>query len=1114
MTAIPLPHYEGYTVDVLKNAPHVGPNNTRRIIRILVAVVLALSGIIATGFGSPARAGWIDDGVKSVFCTSVFTNSTADALWGTPMTVRGKDLSKYPMTAYEKYGVSGLGYTVWVGPDSADDLKTNGTSAKQLTGLAGGEGNTGGLTDWKQSKDDAFFNYDETCGDPTNAAWSTGANALTLVTAGVVYVTGFTFQVAYESSSSILGAMQQGTGGNDGVLPKLVSTLTDSLYLEFFNIMVMLAAIWMGYKGLVKRQSTEMAQGAVWMFGAAIVGMFMLANPLMVSNAVNTAVMTVSEAGVSAIATPSTKALTGSDSDGLCYTNVAGNGADAKGDALKTSTRGIVRGMQCSLWESFLYTPWTQGQFGHLEGDTAPNGVNYIVGTTGQPGQYGVLAKETPALKDAALPKTISMGGRDIPANWARLQLDSKVSHRLDEGDSAKLTLKQGRTMLEIASSQTMRSNPNIAWTGKTSINRVFLSILALVSALGAGVMVMVLSMEMIILQIGLILLALLLPVFALVGVHPGFGRRVALRYFNTIGELTVRRIVLSSLLAVMVTVYAVVLRTATTMSWMVAMVMVVAVSIAGIAYKNKVMGMFEGAMNVGGVGAANLRGVNAMTDRSLLYAAKQGKRGAKQAARPVNAVGRGVLAVGAGAGTALVSNAMRQESSIDTAKMGGGAGTRPKRSEVESETPTNKGSSAYVPKQRDADGPQGTPVVKGEGNRGSEGGSGARVDIQKHSEREPHIEDAHAPVMARVDAQSPTNPLPEVRRDEAVNSAPQTTVQGAVVTPVAMDAVTTAPEVRRDGSAPVSDKTVVSTPEASSKDGQTATPRMDGLPELHPEQPQGAQLGGAASQRPAGLPELHPEHDGMFEDVPVRQLHEGGRAGSLPTWTALVTDAQDTPEQLASPRVQKVAPEQSKAVDSDAETPVAQQRPATDSIQGVPQRTSEAAQGTAGEQQVHTTSRVVPVAQKATQQVSRERQTTAGDVGSPEQHAQGNTAAETASTTSPQAPVRPSGEAFRARAEKVVGPAPVKPGAARRAWGDFAAGAQGSRGKGLKVVSRSVQQRKRDVAREQRALSSWEWQVGKVQSELRSAWNAEDPTTYPDALPEKPEDDGETRKK
>ena len=971
------------------------------------------------------------------------------------------------------------------------------------------------MTDWKQSKDDAFFNYDETCGDPTNAAWSTGANALTLVTAGVVYVAGFTFQVAYESSSSILGAMQEGTGADDGALPKLVSTLTDSLYLEFFNIMVMLAAIWMGYKGLVKRQSTEMAQGAVWMFGAAIVGMFMLANPLMVSNAVNTAVMTVSEAGVSAIATSSTKALTGNDSDGLCYTNVAGNGADAKGDALKTSTRGIVRGMQCSLWESFLYTPWTQGQFGHLEGETAPNGVNYIVGSTGQPGQYGSLAKETPALKDAALPKTISMGGRDIPANWARLQLDSKVSHRLDEGDSAKLTLKQGRTMLEIASSQTMRSNPNIAWTGKTSINRVFLSILALVSALGAGAMVMVLSMEMIILQIGLILLALLLPVFALVGVHPGFGRRVALRYFNTIGELTLRRIVLSILLAVMVTVYAVVLRTAS-MSWMVAMIMVVAVSIAGIAYKNKVMGMFEGAMNVGGVGAANLRGVNAMTDRSLLYAAKQGKRGAKQAARPVNAVGRGVLAVGAGAGTALVSNAMRQESSIDTAKMGGGAGSRPKRNEVEFETPTNNSSSANVPKQRDADGPQGTPVVKREGHRGSEGGSGARVDIQKHSEREPHIEDAHAPVMARVDAQSATNPLPEVRRDETVDSAPQTTVQGTgeKVTPGTVDTVTTAPEVRRDGSTPVSDKTVVSIPEASSKDGQTATPRMDGL--RRPERPQGAQLGGVASQRPAGLPELHPEHDGMGEDVPVRQLHVGGRARSLPTWTELATDAQDTPEQLASPRVQKVAPEQSKAVDSDAKNPVAQKRPAMDNIQGVPQRTSEAAQGTAGEQEVHTTSRVIPPAQKATQAPSHERQTTAGDVGSPEQHTQGNTAAETASATTPQAPpVRPSGEAFRARAERVVGPPPVKPSAARRAWGDFVAGAQGSRGKGLKVVSRSVQQRKRDVAREQRALNSWEWQVGKVQSELRSAWNAEDPTTYPDALPEKPEEeDGETRKK
>lgn len=669
-----------YTAEVF-DSPHLPARRTpsrgyhlftRAVTTLLLGLMLVATALLATP--APAKAGWIDDAVRSAICSSVYFNRDADVPSGLPNTTNGMPkesegahagVKGYNITAYEKYGTSGLGWTVWVGPDEAGEMKDEGEmGGRQLVALAGGKDS---LNAWAKMRDKprdqaTFFNADQSCGDWLNMGWTTGANMIMALNGSIVWLTGFVFQVATETASSVIHDL-------DETIEEVVKTLTGALYFELFEVMVVLAALWMGYVGLIKRRSTEMAQDALWMFGAAFLGGLMLANPMAVSNAVNGTVATVSQSTMTTIASAGVGPL--SEGNSLCEVNNAGNSFAPEGEEKpNAATRGTARTVQCSLWSSFLYTPWVMGQFGHAAGDAAENGQNYVNPSGEQPGDYGHLAKQTPVLDDADIPSKIRLGDREVDSNWALLQLDSRVSY---PGSDTKT---QGKQMMHIASAQTFIGKdgfePNRAWTGQSSINRVVLAVLSFVGLIGTALMIVILSMEIIILQIGLVILALLAPIFALVAVHPGMGRRIALTYINTVVELALRRIVLSLMLGVMLAFYAAVMLVSLKTEWIVSIIMMVAVSVGAIMYKGKILDMFSGAVNMGGAGRMNL-GDN-ITDAALGQAKRHGGNASHVAHGA--AVGAGTAAVSFGAGAAL--GAIGRATSGEGSFIGGTRSPRP----------------------------------------------------------------------------------------------------------------------------------------------------------------------------------------------------------------------------------------------------------------------------------------------------------------------------------------------------------------------------------------------------------------------------------------------------
>ena len=152
-----------YTVDVVGgSSPTPAPRGRKRITQalsaLLIAMFLAMAGLLTSG--SSANAAWIDGAVRGVLCSNVYFNTDPDAPWGGPNTTKGmpKDTSEshgavkgYEITAYEKYGVSGTNWTVWAGPDNADEMKNEGDmGGRQLVTLAGGDNK---LDSWASMKD-------------------------------------------------------------------------------------------------------------------------------------------------------------------------------------------------------------------------------------------------------------------------------------------------------------------------------------------------------------------------------------------------------------------------------------------------------------------------------------------------------------------------------------------------------------------------------------------------------------------------------------------------------------------------------------------------------------------------------------------------------------------------------------------------------------------------------------------------------------------------------------------------------------------------------------------------------------------------------------------------
>lgn len=367
--------------------------------------------------------------------------------------------------------------------------------------------------------------FDGTCLPAAKSAGNVAANAfwgIDKMIAGLGLAI-FSFSMGIDAFDPFLGIVKCVISGCErvqGDATRGSGGLVDGLFLEYLIPIVMLGALWMGWKGVIKRSGTEAVQGAVWMVLAAGASIAFMVNASWWAGSLNTGINKVSSSLMSTIS--------GSISPGegsLCY---------LPEDAPDRGTRIAA----CSVWETFVYTPWASGQFGSLIARPLPPDLKAVPGSI-----------------------SVQVPGQSKTQNMVAVHIDAFTFNHdevvaMAAGTKPDKFLENKKKQF-VALVDALADEPAAAeWAGNKWGDRFFISLVALIAMLVGAVPIMALSFSLIVLQFGMIMLLLTAPLFFIIGIHPGFGRRIAISWVEMILGLTIKRVItvvlISLLMAIM----------------------------------------------------------------------------------------------------------------------------------------------------------------------------------------------------------------------------------------------------------------------------------------------------------------------------------------------------------------------------------------------------------------------------------------------------------------------------------------------------------------------------------------------------------------------------------
>ena len=124
----------------------------------------------------------------------------------------------------------------------------------------------------------------------------------------------------------------------------------------------------------------------------------------------------------------------------------------------------------------------------------------------------------------------------------------------------------------------------------------------------------MLISVTLILLKIGFLLLLIVGPFFLLVGTHPGFGRVIAVRWFELLVGVLLKQAAVALALSVLLYCYALIMGTSdAVLPWALKILMITLVTVAVFIYRKPFQHLFA-AVGYGAIGSTD----RAQTDLNL----------------------------------------------------------------------------------------------------------------------------------------------------------------------------------------------------------------------------------------------------------------------------------------------------------------------------------------------------------------------------------------------------------------------------------------------------------------------------------------------------------------
>ncbi|RKS10786.1 TrbL/VirB6 plasmid conjugal transfer protein [Nocardiopsis sp. Huas11] len=325
------------------------------------------------------------------------------------------------------------------------------------------------------------------------------------------------------------------------LVENVVVTLREGIWRPLIPTVVILGALWLGWFGLIRKRMTLTIESTVWMVGATALGMWILINPAQVM-------------GLSSGLVNSGSQLVTSTVGQVPYGGGSGScpaGAEPPERAAWESEADFqVRRNADMLWSSLVCQPWVAGQFGN--GDIAESAA--YVHSTDLISAQAISRMEQQQISDGEIDAT-------------ELFEDKQAAY-------------------EAISSDVEEYYPSVypLFSGDDQGSRLGVATLALFASIFAGGLILAGSVALIVLKIAFLLLFLLSPIFLLIGIHPGYGRMVLLRWVELMIGFLLKQIFIVLLISLLVMCYGMVM--STSLGWGLQMILLALFTLALFIYR------------------------------------------------------------------------------------------------------------------------------------------------------------------------------------------------------------------------------------------------------------------------------------------------------------------------------------------------------------------------------------------------------------------------------------------------------------------------------------------------------------------------------------------------
>lgn len=386
-----------------------------------------------------------------------------------------------------------------------------------------------------------WYAVDMGCSDAMAMMGNAVANTVFTLVRAIDRTTISVYQAA--ASPSLLDWLKDTVDG-------VISDMGDTFNARYWSWVVILGAMWLAWWGLVRKRASRVTEGVIWMVVAMVALMWLIARP----SDFTTLGTQTSEATSAAFNAALPKSNT---EGGVCIPTPDGRADPAASETLDETTRNANR-----LWVALVCKPWLQGEFG----TTDPNAA---------------------VIKENA-DKLLWAQAVDLPETYGpdnRADLGKKADAYKDVAENIK------------------EEHPGVypVFQGKNWENRLAVAFGGLFAALVAGILIMVIAIALIVVKIAFLLLLVAGPIFLGIGIHPGIGRVIAIRWLELLLSMLLKQAALIGVLALLLWAYGLIL--GETLPWGLQILLIALVTLAAFVYRRPFQHLFS-AVGYGAVGA------------------------------------------------------------------------------------------------------------------------------------------------------------------------------------------------------------------------------------------------------------------------------------------------------------------------------------------------------------------------------------------------------------------------------------------------------------------------------------------------------------------------------